>query len=262
VDSLFITSSDRFELKDQPNPLFNLVGEVALNLGNVGLSLGASASNRRILGYRFREFIVPLGRPVYALGRIVPDSFEATAFRLEPAEGLPGVIVSYDSPEKLRKDLESSIYWWNVATLVTSAVGGVLVGHSLYEMGTNPSWRARYERFHFDFNKQIGLLFILLLDTKGRRDKGDVKTESLQHTHPCLDLFLAIPSRLSCLQVDNRMLTAQALYSNIERLQKEYDACGNQIQDAQSAASAKSNELQETIDAISVERNRFQELLR
>ena len=130
---LFITSSDRFELKDEPNPLLSLVGEVAVNLGNIGLTLGASTNNRRVLGYRFREFLVPLGRPVYALGRLVPDTLENSTLRLEPAEGLSQVIVSYQSPEVIRKDLQSSVYWWNVLGLVSTAVGGVLIGHAVYQ---------------------------------------------------------------------------------------------------------------------------------
>ncbi len=111
------------------NGLVNL-GDFTINIG--GLTIGPSARTR-VLGYRFRESVLPLGRKVYVLG-------EATDKTGQLAVGMPGqkghkFLISLKSEEELIRSTGSAIRW-----MLASAIGSGLAGLVLIVMGLKTLW--------------------------------------------------------------------------------------------------------------------------
>lgn len=96
-------------------------GGGSLRVGSFTLSLGMSGGPRRVLGYQYRESIVPLGQALYALGEVNDSGGEPVLRR--PSDKKAPFILSIKSEEELTRDSERSITF-----LLWGAVGCFVIG--------------------------------------------------------------------------------------------------------------------------------------
>lgn len=97
-----------------------------LRFGNFSLSLGGMlGGNRRTLGYRYQEWIVPINRQVYVLGQATDSSGELCIER--PTEGDKSFIISLKSEEQLLAAAKGSARWAGLSAGILLAVGAVLL---------------------------------------------------------------------------------------------------------------------------------------
>jgi len=139
---LFLTSNERFELKEQTNPALSLFGQMAFRIGNVDMALGASTNDKRVLGYRFRESLIPVGRPVYALGSVsaveIGGAGGERVLILKPAAGHSSAIATFDTQEQIKAKAENEEYWWKLASLISGSVGSALLLSSAAALSSSP----------------------------------------------------------------------------------------------------------------------------
>jgi len=106
---------------------------MAFRIGNVDMALGASTNDKRVLGYQFRESLIPVGRPVYALGSVSAADLGGVGgervLTLKPAAaaGQSSAIVTFETQEQVRVKAESQEYWWRLASLISGSVGSALL---------------------------------------------------------------------------------------------------------------------------------------
>lgn len=87
-------------------------------------SFGPIHGRRRVIGYRFRESILPLGAPVYALGQA---SDTAAGFLLgKPADKEQRFVISTKSEEEMVAAAESSAKWMGYGGIGLIAVGALM----------------------------------------------------------------------------------------------------------------------------------------
>jgi hypothetical protein len=100
-----------------------------IRLGRFSLSLGTMLERRRTLGYRYKEWIVPINRQVYVLGQATDSNGELCLER--PTEGGKPFIISLKSEEQLLAGAQSSAQWMGIAAGVLLAAGAVLLAVGL-----------------------------------------------------------------------------------------------------------------------------------
>ena len=100
-------------------------GGFALTLGSFSLSTsGYSGSDRRTLGYRFIEEILPLGSDLYALGEIA-DTEDGLALRKPEGESKKPFLLSLKSEAELVRSTESAAKWKRIIGLGL-IIGGIV----------------------------------------------------------------------------------------------------------------------------------------
>jgi len=98
-------------------------GALALTIGGFSLSVAGvdTRSDRRTVGYRFEERILPLGRDVYALGEVI-DTGDGLILR-KTAEKEQPFVLSLRSETQLIGASEASARWRKAVGAVAIAVG-------------------------------------------------------------------------------------------------------------------------------------------
>ena len=97
-----------------------------ISFGGFTLSLGgARAANRRTLGYRFQEWVTPLGHAAYVLGTARDLNGELRVCR--SPEGKSRFLVSLRSEEELVRSLRSTLTALQVGMVVALLAGVGLV---------------------------------------------------------------------------------------------------------------------------------------
>ncbi len=115
------TIVDRFEQPSAVEQGASLaIGGMRLAVGSgFGMSMG---SDRRTIGYRFIERVLPIGRPLYALGEVA-DTDDGLVLR-KPADKDKPFLLSLKSEEELVRSAESSAKWLRIGA-VALGVGGI-----------------------------------------------------------------------------------------------------------------------------------------
>jgi len=113
------TSVNRFEPPEQ----VERGGSIAW--GPLSVRLGAIGSDRRTVGYRFIERVLPLDRPLYALGDLV-DTDEGLVMR-RPEDKERPFIVSLKSEDQLVASAESSSKYQRIGAMVLAVMSVILV---------------------------------------------------------------------------------------------------------------------------------------
>jgi hypothetical protein len=115
------TVVDRFE---PPSAVESAgMGQIAVRLGSFSLSVGSGFGNdRRTLGYRFVERILPLARDLYVLGEVT-DTPDGLLLRKPSGSGKPFVL-STKSEAELTRTAESSARWLKIAAMAFG-IGGI-----------------------------------------------------------------------------------------------------------------------------------------
>jgi hypothetical protein len=114
---------DRFEPGEPSNTNIS-IGRFRLNLSS--LTLGAG---RRTLGYKYEEWLVPLGRAIYVLGE-ASDSAGGLVIRKPTKKGTT-FIVSTKSEEELTKSAAGTSTGLTVGAAIAAAAGIVIAVLSL-----------------------------------------------------------------------------------------------------------------------------------
>jgi L-aminopeptidase/D-esterase-like protein len=114
---------DRFQSGEPGagNGLITL-GDFSINVG--GLSIG-SMSGSRTIGYRIRETVLPLGRPIFVLGEVADRSSQLTIGM--PREKGRRFIISTKSEEELIRSMQATIRWLLVGAASSSVAGLALI---------------------------------------------------------------------------------------------------------------------------------------
>jgi hypothetical protein len=113
---------ERFEA---PSAVEQLGGsQLSLGIGSFSMSLsgGVHGDQRRTLGYRFEERILPLNRDVYVLGEVA-DTSDGLVLRAGSTKDDPFVI-SLKTEAELVRSKEASAKWLRLGAIV-SLIGGI-----------------------------------------------------------------------------------------------------------------------------------------
>ena len=116
---------DRFE---PPAAVERTSGQgLSLAVGSFSLNLSGShrGSQRRTLGYRFTEKVLPLNKPVYALGEVA-DTSDGLVLRKPNASSDP-FVVSLKSETELIASKQSAAKWLKYGALASIIAGSALV---------------------------------------------------------------------------------------------------------------------------------------
>ncbi|MGB0589503.1 MAG: E3 ubiquitin ligase family protein [Myxococcota bacterium] len=122
------TIVDRFEA---PSAVEHMGGsQLALRVGNFNLAVsgGHHGNQRRTLGYRFEERVLPLDRSVYVLGEVA-DTADGLVLR-KPTTTEGPYVVALKSEAELIQLKESSAKWLKIG-----AITSVITGIALVVMG-------------------------------------------------------------------------------------------------------------------------------
>jgi len=122
---------DRFELANNVEQ-----SSGTLSLGSFSFSFSTTlGSDKRIIGYRFQESILPVGTELYVLGEL-SDTGDGLAVR-DPAESGQTFIVSTKSEETLVRSGQSTAKWGKIGGISALAIGtiGTVVGIILLIVG-------------------------------------------------------------------------------------------------------------------------------
>jgi hypothetical protein len=97
-----------------------------ISFGGMSFSVGSSdrGARRRTLGYRFKEWILPLNRPVYILGQASDKSGQ---LRIQKPTDKGKFIISLKSEEELLKSAKTGMTWSLIASIILFLAGVVLV---------------------------------------------------------------------------------------------------------------------------------------
>lgn len=102
---------------------FETSGGANLRMGSFSFQARALSGNRRSLGYRYEEQIVPVGRDVYVLGEASDRDGELSV--LKPGKGK--FIISLKSEEELVQGTQSAILWTKIGAIASAVLGLVLL---------------------------------------------------------------------------------------------------------------------------------------
>ena len=101
-------------------------GMTALQFGSFSFQLGGiGGGGRRILGYEYRESIIPTGQQLYILGDAA-DAGGTLSVRLPQEKGKP-YIVSIKSEEELTRGKESAVLWLLIGAVASFVAGAGLI---------------------------------------------------------------------------------------------------------------------------------------
>lgn len=116
---------DQFQPEDLRRP------QQALSLGSFAFQLDTRSitDNRRTLGYRFREVILPLEQNIYILGSANEASGELTIQK--PREKGQKFIISVKSEEELLASSRSTMKWLQIGAIGCMGLGLILLIMSL-----------------------------------------------------------------------------------------------------------------------------------
>jgi len=126
ADIDWVKSVDRFE-KGEPQAGAFMLGGVSIQIG--GVQLGGT--QRKTLGYRYHEWVLPAGRSVYVLGGATLRSGEPCLQR--PAEPGRRFLVSTKSEEQIIASARTAILWLGILAGVCGAAGIALILARLFK---------------------------------------------------------------------------------------------------------------------------------
>jgi hypothetical protein len=123
-----VTVVDRFEPANAVEQ--GAGGTMTIGIGAFRVSVGPLASNdRRTLGYQFQECVLPLNRPVYALGEFA-DTSDGTVLR-RPTSSQKPFLLSLKSEEEVVRKTERAARLYQYCAIAGVILGIVLVVNDL-----------------------------------------------------------------------------------------------------------------------------------
>lgn len=116
---------ERFEAPSAGESGFG--GQITLSMGRFQMSLGSGrwdATTSRTLGYRFIERVLPVGKPVYALGEVAMTEDEGLVLRSPTDEDKKKpFMVSPKTEEEIVKAAEKSARILRIVAMVLGVIG-------------------------------------------------------------------------------------------------------------------------------------------
>lgn len=103
---------------------FERAGGASLRMGSFSFQAQGLTGNRRSIGYRYEEEVIPVGRSVYVLGEATDRSGEVSL--VKPNKGK--FIISLKSEEELIQGTQSAILWTKIGAIMCAVTGfGLLI---------------------------------------------------------------------------------------------------------------------------------------